>query len=625
MSENIKRADKLSYGKSMKITLRGYRIWWKVNPKILLAPLFCAIVDGISPYVGIYISAQIINELTGERNVHTLTVLVLAALFFALVLALLSAGLQRWKNCQHAGWWYTQEKIMSDKLLTLDFAKIDDPHIQDMLSQIWQANNLNGWGLVKLIRSLEPLVKAIMTVAGGIALTVSLFTLRIPSGNDLAILNNPLFIILIIAVLLAITSLAPVLANKAGAYEPRYAVDAQKGNRYFMFFGWTMGDRSRALDVRIYRQDRFTQSMFAKDTNYLPGSEIAKWAKGRMGGLYALSGAVTQLYIGAAYIFVCLKSLNGAFGIGSVTQYIGSIIALSGGISALISNFGDIRNNAPFLRTVFEFLDTPNEMCQGSLPVEKHSANNYQIDFSNVSYKYPGQTDYALRHIYLKFTVGEKLAIVGMNGSGKTTFIKLLCRLYDPTEGEILLNGVNIREYDYKEYISIFSVVFQDFKLLSLPLGQNIAAKIKFDSDQVKSCLIKAGFERRLSELPSGLETNLYKDYSEEGMDISGGEAQKIALARALYKDAAFIILDEPTAALDPVAEFEVYSKMNEIVGGKTAVFISHRLSSCRFCQNIVVFHEGEIIQRGNHDELVMDEKGKYYELWNAQAQYYSC
>ena len=210
-----------------------------------------------------------------------------------------------------------------------------------------------------------------------------------------------------------------------------------------------------------------------------------------------------------------------------------------------------------------------------------------------------------------------------MNGSGKTTFIKLLCRLYDPTEGKILLNGIDIQKYNYEEYMSIFSVVFQDFKLFSFSLGQNVAANADYDKARVEYCLKKAGFGERLAQMPNGTDTCLYKDFSENGVEISGGEAQKIALARALYKDAPFIVLDEPTSALDPVAEAEVYSKFNEIVGQKTAIYISHRLSSCRFCDEIIVFDHGLIIQRGSHDDLVADEKGKYAELWRAQAQYY--
>ena len=220
--------------------------------------------------------------------------------------------------------------------------------------------------------------------------------------------------------------------------------------------------------------------------------------------------------------------------------------------------------------------------------------------------------------------VGEKLAVVGMNGSGKTTFIKLMCRLYDPTEGEILLNGVNIKKYDYDEYLAVFSVVFQDFKLFSFSLGENVASGADYDVDKVMGSLHQSGFGERLATMPEGIKTSLYKDFDENGIEVSGGEAQKIALARALYKDSPFIILDEPTAALDPIAEYEIYSKFNEIVGDKTAIYISHRLSSCRFCDKIAVFDNGQIVQRGSHDELVADESGKYYELWHAQAQYYT-
>ena len=230
----------------------------------------------------------------------------------------------------------------------------------------------------------------------------------------------------------------------------------------------------------------------------------------------------------------------------------------------------------------------------------------------------------ALNRVDLTVERGKIIGILGPNGSGKTTLVKLLLRLYDPTEGEILLNGVNIKKYDYDEYLAVFSVVFQDFKLFSFSLAENVASGADYDVDKVMGSLHQSGFGERLATMPEGIKTTLYKDFDENGVEVSGGEAQKIALARALYKNAPFIILDEPTAALDPIAEYEIYSKFNEIVGDKTAIYISHRLSSCRFCDKIAVFDNGQIVQRGSHDELVADEDGKYYELWHAQAQYYT-
>lgn len=196
--------------------------------------------------------------------------------------------------------------------------------------------------------------------------------------------------------------------------------------------------------------------------------------------------------------------------------------------------------------------------------------------------------------------------------------------MYDPQEGQILLNGIDIRKYNYRDYMDIFSIVFQDFQLLSQSLGANVAGTTFYDKERVIKALIDAGLGERLETMPQGLDTQLYKEFTEDGVEVSGGEAQKIAIARALYKDAPFIILDEPTAALDPIAEAEIYSKFNDISGDKTAIYISHRLSSCKFCDEIAVFHDGAVIQKGSHEMLLSEEGGKYHELWNAQAQYYT-
>ncbi|MBQ8359077.1 MAG: ABC transporter ATP-binding protein [Oscillospiraceae bacterium] len=284
---------------------------------------------------------------------------------------------------------------------------------------------------------------------------------------------------------------------------------------------------------------------------------------------------------------------------------------------------GGMKTNTPYLEKTFEFLDIPNAMYQGSLTTEKRADRQYEVEFKNVSFKYPGSENWALKNVSMKFKVGKRLAIVGENGSGKTTFIKLLCRLYDPQEGQILLNGIDIRKYNYRDYMDVFSIVFQDFQLISQPLGQNVAGSSTYDEAKVRKALMDAGFGDRLETMPDGLGTQLYKDFTENGVEVSGGEAQKIAIARALYKDAPFIILDEPTAALDPIAEAEIYSKFNDISGDKTAIYISHRLSSCKFCDEIAVFHDGSVIQQGTHDGLLADVNGKYHELWHAQAQYY--
>ncbi len=620
-----KSKSHVSFKETAQLALRGFGVWWRENLRLLLSILICGVVCALTPYVDIWLLARLIDEIAGGRDPYLLKTYVLALMSTSAVLSLLCAGLTRWKNVQVACLWHTQNKVFTQKLLSMDFADMDDSHVQELRSRIWQNTDSGGWGLYKLIYSFEAIISSVMSIISAILLTASLFILPVTAGSGgLMILNHPVFILLIIAIMFGVTFAAPLLSVKAGSYWVKYADENQLGNRLFGFWLGHLGnDRSKALDVRIYRQDILSRSNLKKYNPFIPTSKLAKASRGPMGGYQALSGAVSQIFVGAAYIFVALKALGGAFGVGRVVQYVSAIIALSSGLSMLIETLGNLKNNTPFLRTVFEFLDMPNKMDQGDTAIDQNSGIGYEIEFRNVSFKYPGQEDYALRNVSMTFHAGQRLAVVGVNGSGKTTFIKLLCRLYDPSEGEILLNGIDIRKYNYQEYMRLFSVVFQDFKLLSFELGQNVAGSMNVDLDKADQCLRDAGFGIRLDKLPQGLSTAIYKDFDENGVDISGGEAQKIALARALYKDAPFIILDEPTAALDPIAEFEVYSRMDQMIGEKSAVFISHRLSSCRFCNDIAVFHMGSLIQRGSHDELVADRSGKYFELWNAQAQYY--
>ena len=225
-------------------------------------------------------------------------------------------------------------------------------------------------------------------------------------------------------------------------------------------------------------------------------------------------------------------------------------------------------------------------------------------------------------NISVKFGGGNRYGLIGANGSGKSTMIKLLARLYDPNEGYITVNGIDIREFDYTEYLKLFSIVFQDFKLLAFSIAENVAGSDEYDEEKVWHCLEAAGVKDRVEKMPKGIKQTVYKLYEKDGIDVSGGEEQKLAIARALYKQAPFVILDEPTAALDPIAESEIYARFNSMVNDKTAVYISHRLSSCRFCDRILVFDKGRIIEEGTHEELTA-LGGKYNELWNAQAQYY--
>lgn len=621
----MKKTDQATIRDTISIHLRAVGDVNRVAPGFLFVSIIYSAVEALSPYATIWLSAQLINELASARRPDVLGKWVILIIVVTAAVSLLNAVLDRWKDVKDALFYKQYNILYADKFLRMDFADSDKQETRDLFTQIQQSANWGGWGFNYINMYVCWSVEAVVGILGAAALTVSLFTQNVPeTAGALTVLNHPLFLVGILAVLLAVTMIGPALSSKASSVWAGLAEESRLGNRLFSHFGFYLtADKEKAMDLRMYRQIDLAEH-YSSVNLFGVGSHFDKLNATTIGVCTGLSSAVSAILSGVVYVFVCLKALGGAFGIGSVTQYVSAVTKLAGNVSLLLRTVGHMRTNAGFLKTVYEFLDIPNSMYQGSLTTEKRSDRQYEVEFRDVSFRYPGSDIWALRHVSMKFKVGKRLAIVGENGSGKTTFIKLLCRLYDPQEGQILLNGIDIRKYQYDDYMRIFSVVFQDFQLICQPLGNNVAGSVEYDRERAQKALIDAGFADRLATMEKGLDTMLYRDLSEDGVDISGGEAQKIAIARALYKDAPFIILDEPTAALDPIAEAEIYEKFDEITGDKTAIYISHRLSSCKFCDEIAVFHEGAVIQQGTHEALVADTKGKYYELWNAQAQYYT-
>lgn len=610
--------SKIALTKRVSITMRGFSILKQYCPGLAQGKAAYELINSIQPFISVWFTAQIVNEISSQRRFNTILLFILGAVLLNFICSLLKNILNHVCNEKEAQMWNWFEKIFSDKQMSLDFVDLENAAIQHQRQEAQENLYMFGNGLAQLFWGISALVRTLVYIVLSLAMTISLFL----SSSVNRFIDHPIWI-LIILVCIAIGGLSK---SKATISENDIFMEYCKNtvwfNRVFLFFGKELYmNPEKAKDVRIYSQNTVAEKMLDKLISHEKEnqSDIVK---------IALYPAIAQIIIvfanAVCYLFVASKALFGAFGVGNIVQYVAVLSRLGEGLQELMYLLSDNEVYCTHLQNLFAYLDLPNHMYQGSLTVEKRDDNEYYVEFKNVSFQYPNADAYALKHVNLKFKVGEKLAVVGMNGSGKTTFIKLMCRLYDPTEGEILLNGVNIKKYDYNEYTSIFSVVFQDFRLFSFSLGQNVSASASYDEDKVIECLKKAGFAERINSLPNKLNTFLYKDIDADGVEISGGEAQKLALARALYKNAPFIILDEPTAALDPISEYEVYSKFNEIAGTKTAIYISHRLASCRFCDKIAVFHEGEIIQLGSHEELLADSNGKYYELWNAQAQYYT-
>lgn len=595
--------------------IRALKLFHSLCPSYLPLMVVKSFFGKLSPYFNLYLSAEIVNEIVGTRNQDTMIALVLITILGNFAIAIIGGILNRIFGHKETLFYQAEAAYFNKKTLTLDYDDLENTEVRQLRRKITESAKINWHGKQLLLMSVGRLVNITISAILSLILGIEMFTLMFASGFSWYIV---LFAAMIIGVVVFNVWYSFKVEDKMGAISQNVSQTMIDENRIDDAIDcYNMGK-----DVRLYRQDK----LIMKIKNY--AFSLHKKAFRTMAGkryTVNIPLMIAEILLQAViYIFVCVYALLGAFGIGSIIKYVGFVETIIGCITSYFNVFADIKYNTPFVEDYLAYFDIPQKMYQGSLTVEKRDDNEYYVEFKDVSFKYPGAETYALRHVNMKFKVGQRLAVVGMNGSGKTTFIKLMCRLYDPTEGEILLNGVNIKKYDYDEYLSIFSVVFQDFKLFSFSLGENVAAGTNYVADSVVSALHQAGFGERLATMPDGIKTALYKDFDKNGVEVSGGEAQKIALARALYKNAPFIILDEPTAALDPIAEYEIYSKFNEIVGDKTAIYISHRLSSCRFCDRIAVFDNGTIVQNGSHDELVANEFGKYYELWHAQAQYYT-
>ena len=616
----MKRTENLQ--KTAALNLRAIRVLHRVSPRFFpVLTLYC-IFNAITPYVTVFFSARILRELAVLRREEMLWRWVLAGVLCTAAAAMGKALLDRRYNTLLSDLVGRKEILFIRKAFDMDYGALDNQQNRDLRDQIKETENWAGFGLERVPDIYAEVLTGVIGLISGMALTVRLFTVPVPqSGGWLTVLNHPVFIVVLAAGILAVSILAGHLGSKVKLCWAEHSEEATFGNRLFSHFGFLGVEKQRSMDIRMNDQQRLSGAYWKENSAF----GILGEAAGEKIGLYAALGAsVTALTTGIIYLFTCLKALGGAFDVGSCTQYIGAATAMVSNVFALSDIAGLLKANTPYLEKTFAYLDIPSEMYQGSLTTEKRSDRQYHVEFQDVSFRYPGSQIWALRHVNMKFQVGKRLAIVGENGSGKTTFIKLLCRLYDPQEGQILLNGIDIRKYRYDDYMAIFSVVFQDFQLLSQSLGSNVAGSMDYDRERAEKALVDAGFGGRLETLPHGLDTVLYKDLSDDGVEISGGEAQKIAIARALYKDAPFIILDEPTAALDPITEAEIYSKFDRIAGDKTAIYISHRLSSCKFCDEIAVFQDGNVIQQGTHHQLLADQEGKYHALWNAQAQYYT-
>lgn len=584
--------------------LRHYlKLAWHENKTAVFWMFFGDMPTVLFPFISMIFPKLIIDELLGERRVSFLAAWVLIMITSEILLRYFHRYAQMRQQMATDYFDNYIERSLSLKVMKMKFALTENPKAMDNYQKAYNGFNYSG-GIAGLLRNIAGFVTAFVTMIGviGIISAVSPFLLLIS--------------IAAVIVGMALTSMEIKINLHYYNLGPKF-------ERIFDYTFHYLSDFAYGKDIRLYHGIDFIENMSNETAEQRYAMDAEHFNKSQ--SVQLLSVLFNVLKNALTYGYLGILTLVEKITIGDFTMMMNAAETFTNScMLELIGRFQEMGNDLELMNAYYKFMEFPEEDEGGNaLPQEARSAP--LLEFRDVSFRYPDTEQEVLKHLNLTIKPGEHICVVGENGAGKSTFIKLLCRLYPVTEGDILLNGVSIYTYSYQEYLKLLSVVFQDFKLFSFTIRENLTLAASQDvlDQTLKEICEMAGFGERLAQLPKGLETGLYKNFYEDGIEPSGGEAQKLAIARALCKDSPVVILDEPTAALDPVAEAEIYEHFQQMSKGKTAIFISHRLSSCQFCDKVIVFAKNGIAESGTHKELAEKPNGIYAAMFRAQAENY--
>ncbi len=591
----------------------------RLEKRLIPTSAVTAVINALMPFVNIWFSAKIIDLLDTGAEIKKLISYICLAVGSNFILFFISRYLGDIYYMLRSLLYNRERENISSKLFAAEFQKTEDSSFRELVHKHAEAQNRVFSSFVQFSWMFISFLSGLITVIFSAVLIMPLFITGFKTTGE-SFFEKPAFLLSIFVAIAVMVIVMLVVATKMNKQWFKASDEYSRLDKIFYYFTDMFSDYKTGKEIRLYKQQDIiekisTQKMLTEGEALL---KKASMNSAKSSSLIAVLGSVVGFGV---YLFVGVKGLYGLFGIGSLVLYCGTFMQIISGVMSMAVTFGKTEEMVPLVGYYYEIMNTKDEMTYGDREIDLSCA--FEIEFRNVSFKYPGSESYALKNISLTLKDGEHLAVVGRNGSGKTTFIKLMCRLYDVTDGEILINKINIKDYSKESILKLYSVVFQDFKLFAAPVSDNIAAGKAPDKERLFLSLEHATVKDRIDRMPDKEKTYLYKSIDKNGVDISGGEAQKLALARALYKDSPVVILDEPTAALDPIAENEVYSHFNSFTQNKTAIYISHRLSSCIFCDRIAVFDKGTLAEEGRHEEL-LQLNGKYTELWQAQSQYYT-
>ena len=600
MKKNKAKKDKPKYGLLSNV-IYSYKNIWKYDKFIVFCGLLLIPIRLILHAIGVYLPSYVTGLFDRFNNFEQIIIGIFAILLFQLILGILDTIVTQKSEMSVL---LTITKIrykLFEKIFNQDYFLTLEKENQDKLSYAEKAVASNYAASINLPVRFSLIVYRILAFI--------LFGVLVSTINPF---------VLIIIVIGAISNYLMLKweKNKNSKTWKKRAIT----NKKIDYLAWNLNSDYRCgKDIRLFSLAGYFSKLMKKLIKNSIDEHIETSRRNFIVSL--VSFVMVLLRDGSAYFFLIKLALEGGLDASTFILHFGAITALSELITQIINSWSEIYEGSIQTSYYREYLDIPNVLKEeGGLVVDLEKP--YSIEFKNVSYKYPQAENYVLKNINIKIEEGEKIAIVGLNGAGKSTMTMLMCGLLLPTEGEVLLNGHNILEYNKKSLYSLFSFVPQIFSILPTTIADNICLEKAIDKDRLYECLRLSGLYDKVMSLPNKEETHVNKRVYNDGIELSGGEQQKLMLARAIYKKHSILILDEPTSALDPIAESEMYQKYNEISKKATSVFISHRLASTKFCNRILLIQDAIIKEIGSHEELI-ELDGEYKKLFDIQSKYY--
>lgn len=575
---------------------------WRWDKKMYITIGLQSLSTALAPFIWVFTPKFVIDELMNEKRIEKLILILVIAVTTSIIIHFSIPYLNGVYKMKISRIRFNFINMMHEKAMSMDYKHTENPEVLNKIHAAWRTARNPFEGIGGVLQKLFSIFGNLIGFTGFV--TIILF---LHPG--------------VLLVLLATVSITYYMTVKVKEFERSKRDEQFEYERRRRYTNRTMSDFQYGKDIRIYGMKKILMEEKRKYDGKILNIISQVQRKSFWAGV--VDGGLILVREGIIYAYLIFKVLVEGLSIGNFSMYVATVRQFATWMQNLMEDMAFLKISCLYIDDYRDFLEIKDKDCQEKrreIPVEKP----YEIQFENVSFHYPSSDRYIFKNLSLTIKAGQKLAIVGINGAGKTTFVKLLTRLYQPSEGEILLNGININEFDQREYYNILSVVFQEIKTFAFSIGENIGfdEQNNLNFKRLNEATEKAGIKEKIDSLDKGIDTMMLKVIDSYGIELSGGENQKLALARALYKGGEIVILDEPTSALDPLAEYNIYKSFNEMVMDKTAIFISHRLSSTRFCDVIAMFENGEIIEYGTHDELI--EKGQQYaHMFNIQSQYY--